>query len=109
MILLLSIVVFQLFFLSVGLVISLLVKRVRSVTPFSMGLVFGLYILNAFGSMIGEKSLEIISPFKHFDPNYILKNSAWDLPLVLISVTVIVISVPASYLLYARRNIPSAV
>jgi ABC-2 type transport system permease protein len=108
-ILLLSIIVFQLFFLSVGLVISLLLKRIRVVTPFSMGLVFGLYILNAFGSMIGEKSLEIISPFKHFDPNYILKNSAWDLPLVLISVTVIVISVPASYLLYARRNIPSAV
>jgi len=108
-ILLLSIVVFQLFFLSVGMAISLLVKRVRSVTPFSMGLVFGLYILNAFGGMIGEKSLEIISPFKHFDPNYILKHAAWDLPLVLISVTIIVISMVASYLLYARRNIPSAV
>jgi ABC-2 type transport system permease protein len=107
-ILLLSIVVFQLFFLSVGIVISLLVKRVRSVTPFSMGLVFGLYILNAFGGMIGEKSLEIISPFKHFDPNYILKNAAFD-PLVLISVAIIVISVAASYWLYARRNIPSAV
>lgn len=108
-ILLLSVVVFQLFFLSVGMTISLLVKRVRSVTPFSMGLVFGLYILNAFGGMIGEKSLEIISPFKHFDPNYILKHAAWDLPLVLISVTIIVISMVASYLLYARRNIPSAV
>jgi ABC-2 type transport system permease protein len=101
-ILLLSVVVFQLFF-------SLLVKRVRSVTPFSMGLVFGLYILNAFGGMIGEKSLEIVSPFKHFDPNYIIKHAAWDLPLVLISVTIIVISMVASYLLYARRNIPSAV
>jgi len=107
--LLLSIPVFQLFFLAVGMVISLLVKRVRSVTPFSMGLVFGLYILNVFGDMIGKKSLEILSPFRHFDPNYILKNSAWDLPLVLISVTAIVISLAASYWLYARRNIPSAV
>jgi hypothetical protein len=33
-----------------------------------MGLVFGLYILNAFGDMIGEESLEILSPFKHFAP-----------------------------------------
>lgn len=107
--LLLSVVVFQLFFLTTGMAISLLVKRVRSVTPFSMGLVFGLYILNAFGGMIGEKSLEIISPFKHFDPNYILKNAAWDTPLVLISVGVIVVSLAASYVLYARRNIPSAV
>jgi ABC-2 type transport system permease protein len=106
--LLLSIVVFQLFFLFAGLVISLLVKRVRNVTPFSMALVFGLYILNAFGGMIGSASLEIISPFKHFDPNYILKNAAFD-PLALISVAIILVSVIGSYMLYARRNMISAV
>ena len=107
--LLLSVAVFQLVFLSVGMVISLLVKRVRSVIPFSMALVFGLYIFNAFGNMIGEKGLEIISPFHQFDPNYIVKNAAWDFPLVWISVAAIVISLAGSYLLYARRNIPSAV
>jgi ABC-2 type transport system permease protein len=107
-ILLLSIVVFQLFFLTVGMVISLLVKRVRSVTSFSMALVFGLYLLNAFGSMLGEKSLEIISPFKQFDPNYIIKNASYD-TLALISVAAILISVAGSYWLYARRNIASAV
>ena len=107
--LLLTIVLFQLFFLSVGLFISLLVKRVRNVTPFSMGLAFGMYILNAFGNMIGEDSLEVISPFKHFEPNYILKNATYNLPLVLISLFVIIISIPASYVLYSRRNIPTAV
>lgn len=107
--LLLSIAVFQMFFLSVGVLISLLVKKVRSVTPFSMALVFGLYILNAFSDMIGGINLEVISPFKQFDPNYILKNAAYDLPLVLICVTVIVISLAGSYVLYSRRNIPSAV
>ena len=106
--LLLSIVVFQLFFLSVGMVISLLVKRVRNVTPFSMALVFGLYILNAFGGMIGEKNLEILSPFEQFDPNYIVNHAAYD-PLALISVTIILVSVVGSYVLYMRRNIPSAV
>jgi ABC-2 type transport system permease protein len=103
-VLLLSIILFQLFFLSVGIVISLMVKRVRNVTPFSMGLVFGLYILNAFGGMIGEKSLEIISPFMHFDPNYIIRNAAFD-PLVLISVAVTILSIAGGYALYARRNI----
>lgn len=107
--LLLSMTIFQLFFLTVGMAISLLVKRVRNVLPFSMGLVFGLYILNAFGSMIGEKSLEIISPFKHFTPSYIVNNSSWDFPLVMISVVLIIISVVASYILYTRRNIASAV
>jgi ABC-2 type transport system permease protein len=101
--------VFQLFFLTVGMAISLLVKRLRNVLPYSMGLVFGLYILNAFGSMIGEKSLEIISPFKQFAPSFIIKHAAWDFPLMMISVVLIVASVIASYVLYTRRNIASAV
>ncbi len=109
LLLLASVIVFQLFFLTVGMLISLLVKRVRSVTPFSMALAFGMYVLSAFGDMLGEDTLEIITPFKHFDPNYIVKNAAYDLPLVLISVAVIVVSVVGSYVLYNRRNIPSAV
>jgi ABC-2 type transport system permease protein len=108
-ILLLSIVLFQLFFLAVGMLISLLVKRVRSVTTFSMALVFGLYILNAFSSMMGGSSLEIISPFKQFEANYIVKNAAYDTPLVLLSLMVTVISILGSYILYKRRNIPAPV
>jgi ABC-2 type transport system permease protein len=107
--LLLTIVMFQLFFLAVGLVISLLVKRIRSVTPFSMALAFGMYFLNAFGNMIGKDSLEIISPFKHFEPNSILKNGVYDLPMVSISIVVIIVSVAASYVLYSKRNIHTAV
>jgi ABC-2 type transport system permease protein len=107
--LLITIVVFQLFFFSVGLVVSLLVKRIRSVTPFSMALAFGMYFLNAFGNMIGKDSLEIISPFKHFEPNAILKNAAYDLPLVSISIVVIIVSMAASYVLYSKRNIHTAV
>ena len=107
--LLLSIVIFQLFFLSTGTVISLLVRRVRNVTAYTMALVFGLYLANAFVGMIGEESLEIISPFKHFEASYIVHNAAYDLRLVLISIVIILISIPASYLLYQKRNIRSAV
>jgi ABC-2 type transport system permease protein len=107
--LLLSIVPFQLFFLAVGLVVSLLVKRIRSVTPYAMALAFGMYVLSAFGDMLGEVALEKITPFKHFEPNYIIQHSGYDLPLVLISVSVIAISVVGSYLLYTRRDIAAAV
>ncbi len=105
--LLLGLIVFQLFFLTVGLVVSLLVKRVRSVTPYAMGLGFGMYVLGAFGDMLGESKFEKITPFKHFDPNYIIKNGQFDTPLVMISVAVIIVSAAASYWLYTRRDIPS--
>lgn len=107
LLLLLSLVVFQLFFLTVGLVISLLVKRIRSVTPYSMALGFGMYVLSVFGDLLGESVLEKITPFKHFDPHYIIQHEAYDWPLVLVSVAVILISLVGSYVLYVRRDIPA--
>jgi len=107
LLLLSSIIIFQLFFLCVGLVISLLVKRVRSVTPYSLGLGFGSYVLGAFGSILGEAKIELLTPFKHFNPNYIVNNSAYDTPLVLLNVSITVIAFAASYWLYIRRDIPA--
>ncbi len=105
--LLLSVIPFQLFFLGVGLVVSLLVKRVRSVTPYSLGLAFGMYVLSAFSGVFGDVTLELITPFKHFDPNYIVQNGAYDTPLVLLNLAVSLIALAASYWLYLRRDIPS--
>ena len=107
--LLLTVTFLQLFFLTVSMLISLLPKKIRNVTPFSMGMVFGLYLLNAFGGMLGDDKLSYITPFKHFDPNHIIRNGSYDLSLVLISVSLIIISVVGGYLLYTRRNIPTAV
>ncbi len=108
LLLLVSIVIFQLTFLTLGLLISLLVKRLRSVMPYSMGLAFGMYVLSAFGGMLGDVKLEMITPFKHFEPTYIISNAAYNLPLVLISLAYIVISVAGSYVLYTKRNIQTA-
>jgi len=79
------------------------------VTPYAMALGFGMYVLSAFGGMLGESTLEKITPFKHFDPNYIIQHGTYNLPLVLISVSVILIALVGSYLLYTRRDIPAVV
>jgi ABC-2 type transport system permease protein len=107
LLLLLSMVIFQLFFLSLGLVISLLVKRVRSVTPYALGLSFGMYVLSAFTGIFKDVKLEFITPFKHFDAAYIVLNGAYDIPLVLLNVGVTVAALAVSYWLYTRRDIPA--
>ena len=63
-----SIVLFQLFFLSVGLLISLLVKKVRSVTPYALGLGFGMYALSAFSTIGAVVPLELITPLNTLTP-----------------------------------------
>jgi len=105
--LLVSIIIFQLFFLCVGLIISLLVKRVRSVTPYGLGLAFGMYILSAFSGIFSDVALEYITPFKHLDAPYIIANGAYNTPLVLLNVTVSLVALAVSYWRYTRRDIPA--
>lgn len=105
--LLLSIAIFQLFFLSVGLVISLLVKRVRSVTPYALGLGFGSYVLSAFSGILGEVALELITPFKHLDPGYIVQEGAYNMPLLALNLAISLAALAASYWIYTRRDIPA--
>ncbi len=107
--LLISIAIFQQFFLSLGLIISLLVKRVRSVTPFSLALGFGMYVLSAFSSLEGVSKLELLTAFKHFDPIYIIQHAAYNPPLVVLNIAVSVVALVASYWLYLHRDIPAVV
>jgi ABC-2 type transport system permease protein len=103
--LLFSLLIFQLVFMGVGLVISLLLRRVRSVTPLGLGLAFGAYVINGFSGVFGEVKLELITPFKHLDPAYIILHASYNAPLVLLDMAVIVLAIAASYWLYTRRDI----
>jgi ABC-2 type transport system permease protein len=105
--LLLSLLIFQLVFMSIGLVISLLVRRLRSVTPYGLGLAFGAYVINGFSGVFGEVKLELLTPFKHLDPTYIILHASYDAPLALLDVAIIVVVIVASYWLYTRRDIPA--
>jgi ABC-2 type transport system permease protein len=105
--LLLSTVILQLVFLGIGLFISLLVRRVRSVTSYGLGLAFGAYILNGFSGIFGDIKLELITPFKHLDPTYIVQNAAYNTTLVLLDVAIILVTVGVSYWLYNRHDIPA--
>ena len=104
-----SVVVFQLFFFFVALAISQLVRRVRSVTPYSLGLAFGAYVLNAFAGIFGDVKLEYLTPFKHFDTAAIVLDGHYNLPLVLLEVGVIILALGFTWLRYARRDIPTSV
>lgn len=103
--LLASIAVFQLLFLAIGLLISVLVKRIRSVTPYSLGLGFGMYTLSAFSGVFGDVKLEYITPFKHFDPAYIIQNRDFNTPFLLADAVIILVCVALTYVLYIRRDI----
>jgi ABC-2 type transport system permease protein len=98
---------FQLFFISVGMFISTIVKKIPSVLSLSMGLGIGLYIVSSLGTMLSSTIFHIITPYSHFAPAYILVEGTYDWSLVWISFLFIILSLVGSYFFYTRRNIAS--
>lgn len=102
-----SMVFFQLFFLGVGLAISLMVRLVRSVTPYALGLGLGMYALGAFSSMLGDVKLEWLTPFKYFDAPTLIQNKAYDGRFLALDLLITIGALTFAYWRYLRRDIPT--
>ena len=107
LILLSTTLIFQLFYMTVGMLISVILKRVRNVLSFSLGLAFSTYILNTVRAIIGGDTLGLFTPFYHLEPNYILEHASYNLPLAFIPIITIIVSLFMTYILYMKRDIDS--
>lgn len=105
--LIISIPIFQLIFLSIGMFISLLFKKIRSVLSLSMALAIGLYVISSVGEILDSNILRYITPFYYFEAGLILRSGEYDIKLLLISITIITVSLVSSYILYNKRDIDS--
>ena len=104
-----GIFIFQMLFFSFGLLISVLVGKIRSVISWSLGLSFGLYLLNALGGVVKDVNLEYLSPFKHFAPVSIITQGRYDWPFILIDAGFIVAALMLALWVYQKRDIPTPV
>lgn len=97
----------QLFFFAVGLLISLFLKKVKSVTPFSMGLVFGMFILDAFARSFDIEIVKYFNPLSFFETSTIAKEVSYDTTFFILNLCIVIVSIAVSYLLYQKRDIKS--
>lgn len=95
----------ELMFIALGIFISVLVPKIKSVLPISLGTVFGLFILNLFGAVIGEKAVRYLTPFKYYDTAYIIKHSNYEAAFIIVEVVFIIVTIAASYLIYSKKDI----
>lgn len=105
--LLISITMFftQLIFMAMGVVISVIVPKIRSVIGVSLGVVFSFFIINMFGSLIGDEAIRYITPFKYFDTIYIIENSSYEAQFIIIGGVFVISAIIASYLIYIKKDI----
>lgn len=104
-VLLLSVPLFQLFFISIGLLVTVMTKKIKSVLSYALALSFGLYILNALRGIVGGKTLGLVTPYYHFEPSNILTTGEITFQRYWLTLIIIVLGHLVCYLKYPKRNI----
>jgi ABC-2 type transport system permease protein len=105
MMLSLTIFFIQLIFLAIGFLISVLVRKLKSVISVSLAVVFAFYFLGMFFDTTGEKVKRYISPFKYFDTAYILKHASFEASFLIAGAVIIILAICLSFLIYKKKDI----
>jgi ABC-2 type transport system permease protein len=97
----------QLIFFSIGLVVSVASKKIKSVLPVSLGLVFGFFAISAFAVTAASDKLRYLTPFQYFKAEFILTNSKYETGFAVTGLIIVIAGIAASYILFKRRNVHS--
>ena len=101
----LTLLFIQLIFLAIGIVVSVIIPKLKSVLPVSLGLVFAFYILGAVIATGENDTARFISPFKYFNLSYILNNERYETPYLIVGAVIVVVAIAASYIIYLKKDI----
>lgn len=97
----------QLIFMALGIVISVIFPRIKSVISVSLGTVFGFFMLGMIGSTTEDEALRYLTPFNYFDSTYITEHASYEASFLMTGGLFIMAAVIASYYLYAKKDVHS--
>ncbi|WP_066503178.1 ABC transporter permease subunit [Abyssisolibacter fermentans] len=103
----LSLFFIQIFFLTFGILIGTIVKKIKSVLPITMGVVFGFYIIQLLNNTLQDKKLSYISPFGYFDPDSIMLEIAYKTNYLILNFILAMVFICFAYIRYQKKDFPS--
>ncbi len=98
----------QLMFTTLGMIVSIIAGKIKSVIPISLSTVFGFYIIGSLGSLIGEENARYLSPFRYFDTAYIIENAAYEASFTIVGSVFVGATIAGSYFVYRKKDIHPA-
>lgn len=104
---LISLILFfvQIMFMALGVLVSVLAKKIKSVISISLSTVFAFFIMYMFGSVLGEETIRYLTPFKYYDPNFVVQHAGYELRFAVIEVLFVIAAIATSYVVYSRKDI----
>lgn len=101
----LTLLLAQLFFVAIGMLLAVLVPRIKTVIALSLPTVFAFYIIGTLGAVLGNEEVRWVTPFKFFDPMYIVQHSALEGRFLIYEALLVAVFVATAYLVFIKKNI----
>ncbi len=100
-----SLFITQLLFFGIGILISVVFPKIKAVLSISLAIVFGFFLVGMVVATDESNAKRFLSPFKYFEPKYIIAHSKFESQFLIASIGMIIVSIFASYLIYKKRDI----
>ncbi|MFT3950846.1 MAG: ABC transporter permease subunit [Oscillospiraceae bacterium] len=95
----------QMIFFFLGLAVSVFFRKLKSVLPVTLGIVFGLYILGTLVVTDNSDKVRILFPLRYINVNYIIRHTGYEQAYLIAGAVIIAASVVASYAVYTKKDI----
>jgi ABC-2 type transport system permease protein len=95
----------QVMFLAMGFALAALVPKIRSVLPVSLTSVFTFFALGTVAAMLENEKLYYLSPFRYFEPRYILLTGSYRTSFTLAAALVVLCLVLTGFVAFIRRDV----
>lgn len=102
----LALFIFQLIFLSLGILLASLNSNYKKTGNRGVSILMLAFILSSIINLVDKLNfLKFMTPFKYFDAKYIIKNQNLSGAYMLISAIIIITSISVSFIFYPRRDL----
>lgn len=95
----------QLFFLLLGMAISVVVSRVSATLPLSLGIAFGFYVIGLFSNVVQSTVARLFSPFRYFDINLVLASENYEAGYLTLLFALLLLFFITSYVIYIKKDV----
>ncbi|MBD2868153.1 ABC transporter permease subunit [Paenibacillus arenilitoris] len=101
----LSLLLIQLVFLAIGFAAALLLPRMKTVLPVTLGTVFAFFIISFIGASTGDGKLRYLTPFQYFDRSYIAAHGGYEPEFLIASAVIAAVCLTYGIVRYAKRDV----
>ena len=95
----------QIFFLAIGILLSVIIPKIKSSIAVTLPTVFIFFIIGTLGAILGNDNVKYLSPFKFYDPNYIISHGGYEIKFLVIEAIFVIVAITASYIIYIKKDI----